>query len=71
MASGALTSGVASSLTVCLLIIAAFVGYLSQSNLGLVVAALFIVAMALFAFALVNFLREAVLSLTSLRFGHR
>ena len=71
MIQRALTSGVASSLTVCLLIIAAFVGYLSQSNLGLVVAALFIVAMALFAFALVNFLREAVLSLTSLRFGHR
>ena len=37
MIQRALTSGVASSLTVCLLIIAAFVGYLSQSNLGLVV----------------------------------
>jgi hypothetical protein len=67
----ALTSGVAAALTVCLLIITTFVGYLSQSNLGLGVAALFIVAMALFAFALVSFLREAVLSLTSLRFGHR
>lgn len=67
----ALTSGVAAALTICLLIITAFVGYLSQSNLGFVVAALFILAMALFAFALVNFLREAVLSLTSLRFGHR
>jgi hypothetical protein len=67
----ALTSGVAAALTVCLLIITAFVGYLSQTNLGMVVAALFIVAMALFAFALVNFLHEAVLSLTSLRFGHR
>lgn len=67
----ALTSGVAAALTICMLIITAFVGYLSQSNLGLVVAFMFILAMALFAFALVNFLREAVLSLGSLRFGHR
>ncbi|MDP2275385.1 MAG: DUF2721 domain-containing protein [Archangium sp.] len=65
----ALTSGVAASLTVCLVIIAGFVGYLSQTNLGLVVAALFIIAMCLFAFALVSFLREAVMSLASLRFG--
>jgi hypothetical protein len=67
----ALNSGVAAALTVCLLIIAAFVGYMAQINFGLVVAALFILAMALFAYALVNFLREAVMSLTSLRFGHR
>jgi hypothetical protein len=67
----ALTSGVAAALTVCLLIITAFVGYLFKNNLGFVVATLFIVAMGLFAFALVNFLREAVLSLTSLRFGHK
>lgn len=67
----ALTSGVAAALTVCLLIITAFVGYLFKSNLGGAVATLFIVAMGLFAFALVNFLREAVLSLTSLRFGHK
>ncbi len=65
----ALTSSVAASLTVCLVIIAGFVGYLSQTNLGLVVAALFIIAMCLFAFALVSFLREAVMSLGSLRFG--
>ncbi len=67
----ALNSGVAAALTVCLLIITAFVGYMAQFNFGLVVAALFIVAMALFAYALVNFLREAQMSLRSLRFGHR
>ena len=65
----ALTSSVAAALTVCLVIIAGFVGYLSQTNLGFVVAALFIIAMCLFAFALVSFLREAVMSLASLRFG--
>ncbi|MDP1826538.1 MAG: DUF2721 domain-containing protein [Archangium sp.] len=65
----ALTAGVSAALSVCLLIITAFVGYLTKSNLGLVVAALFIMAMGLFAFALVSFMREAVLSLGSLRFG--
>lgn len=65
----ALTSGVGAALMVCLLIITAFVGYLSRTNLGLVVAFLFILAMGLFAFALVSFLREAVLALGSLRFG--
>lgn len=65
----ALTSGVAAALTVCLLITTAFVGYLTESNLGLVVAALFIIAMALFAFSLISFMREAVSALGSLRFG--
>jgi hypothetical protein len=60
---------VGAALMVCLLIIAAFVGYLTDMNLGLVVAAFFIVAMGLFAFSLVSFMREAVLSLDSLRFG--
>ena len=65
----ALMSSVGASLAVCLLISAAFVGYLIDTNLGLIVAGLFIAAMGLFAFALVNFIREAVLSLGSLRFG--
>ena len=65
----ALTTGVGAALLVCMLIIVAFVGYLTESNLGWVVAGLFIVAMGLFAFALVSFMREAVLSLDSLRFG--
>lgn len=65
----ALTTGVGAALAVCLLIITAFVGYLTDSNLGMEVAALFIMAMGLFAFALVTFLREVVLSLDSLHFG--
>ena len=65
----ALTAGVGASLSVCLLIIAAFVGYLTGSNLGLAVAAFFILAMGLFAFSLVSFLREVFLSLDSLKFG--
>jgi len=65
----ALTSAVGAALTVCLLITTAFVGYLTESNLGLAVAALFIIAMALFAFSLISFMREAVSALGSLRFG--
>ena len=65
----ALTAGVGSALAVCLLITVAFFGYLTQSNLGQLVAVLFIFAMALFMFALVNFLREIFGSLLSLRIG--
>lgn len=65
----AVTAGVGAALSVCLLIISAFIGYLTNSNLGLVVATFFIVAMGLFAFSLVSFLREVFLSLDSLKFG--
>jgi hypothetical protein len=65
----ALTSGVGAALAVCVLITLAFLGYLTGINFGVVVAILFIVAMGLFVFALISFMREAVLSLDSLRFG--
>ena len=65
----ALTSSVGAALAVCLLITTAFVGYFTGTNFGLVVAGLFIIAMGLFAFALVSFMREAVLALDSLHFG--
>lgn len=65
----ALTAGVGASISVCLLIIAAFLGYMGSTNLGMVVSSLFIIAMGLFAFSLVSFLREVFLSLDSLRFG--
>lgn len=65
----AVTAGVLASLSVCLLISSAFVGYLTNSNLGLVVATFFIFAMGLFAFSLLSFLREVFLSLDSLKFG--
>jgi hypothetical protein len=69
MINYALTAGVGSALCVCLLITVAFFGYLTQVNLGQLVAVLFIFAMALFMFALVNFLREIFGSLRSLRIG--
>jgi hypothetical protein len=65
----ALTAGVGAALSVCVLITLAFVGYLTQVNFGVLVAVLFIVAMGLFVFALISFMREVVLSLVSLRFG--
>lgn len=65
----ALTAGVIASLCVCLLIITAFIGYLTQSNLGSAVAGLFILAMGSFAVSLLSFLREVFYSLDSLRFG--
>lgn len=65
----ALTAGVGAALCVCVLITIAFLGYLTQTNLGFAVAVLFIVAMGLFVFSLISFMREAVLSLDSLRFG--
>ena len=69
MINRALTAGVGSALFVCLLITVAFFGYLMQVNLGQLVAVLFILAMALLMFALVNFLREVFESLRSLQIG--
>ncbi len=64
-----LMTAVGSALCVCVLISVAFIGYLTQSNLGVVVAVLFIAAMGLFVFSLVAFMRETLLSVASLRFG--
>jgi hypothetical protein len=65
----ALTASVIASLCVCLLIIAAFIGYLTSTNLGVVVIGFFIGAMTSFAVSLLTFLREVFYSLDSLRFG--
>jgi len=65
----ALTSAVGSALGVCLLIMVAFIGYLTHSLLGQVMAVLFIGALGLLVYALVSFLREIYLSLESLDFG--
>ena len=65
----ALTTGVGAALSVCLLITLAFLGYLTQANLGQPVAVLFILAMGLLMFSLVSFLREIFVSVQSLRFG--
>jgi hypothetical protein len=62
----AITSGVAAALLVCLVIVAAFVGFLAEVDLATVIASLFIGAMLAFVLALLLFLREVVLSLRSL-----
>ncbi len=65
----ALTLGVSAAGTVCLLIGVAFVGYLLNTNLSLLVAVLFIVAVALFMAALMFFLREVFGAVAQLRFS--
>lgn len=65
----ALTLGVAAAATVCLLIVLAFVGYLFDVNISLVVALLFIAAVVLFMAALLFFLREVFGAVAQLRFS--
>lgn len=64
----ALTMGTVAALLVCVLIAAAFVGYLLSVNLGALVALAFILAMVAFVSALVFFLREVFLAIGTLRF---
>jgi hypothetical protein len=63
----AITAGVTSALLVCVLIGAAFVGYLLGVELSYALAVLFIGAMAAFVAALLLFLREILVSVTNLR----
>jgi MFS family permease len=65
----ALTLGVSAAGTVCFLIGAAFIGYLMNTNLSLLVAILFIVAVSLFMAALMFFLREVFGAVAQLRFA--
>lgn len=62
----AITCGVVSALLVCVLIGAAFLGYLVKVDLSIALAVLFIAAMGGFVVALVFFLREILISVTSL-----
>jgi hypothetical protein len=64
----AITAGTTSALLVCMLIAAAFLGYLVGADLSIALAVLFIAAMAAFVTALVLFLREILLAVVSLRF---
>lgn len=64
----AITAGTTSALLVCVLIAAAFVGYLVGADFSIALAVLFIAAMAAFVTALVLFLREILLAVVSLRF---
>jgi hypothetical protein len=64
----AITAGVTAALLVCMLIAAAFLGYLFRVNFGPAVAVLFILAIGAFVVALLIFLREVFMAITSLRF---
>jgi hypothetical protein len=63
----AITCATAAALFVCLLIAAAFFGSLLQLNVAQGLAGLFIVAMLAFIAALVFFLREVLVAVTSTR----
>lgn len=66
----ALTSGTIAALLVCALIAVAFLGYLFEVNLSLVVATTFILAMLAIVTSLVFFLREVFLAIAMLRFRY-
>ena len=63
----AITSGTTAALLVCLLIAAAFVGYLAHADLSAFLAVLFIAAMAAFVAALLFFLREILIAVAMIR----
>jgi ABC-type multidrug transport system fused ATPase/permease subunit len=63
----AFTSAVLAALQVCLLICVAFIGFLLHQNFSLLIAGLFIGAMAAFILALLLLLREILLAVASTR----
>ena len=62
----AITSGTTAALLVCVSIATVFLGAITKANIAMVVASLFILAMAAFVVALVFFLREILLAVSSL-----
>lgn len=67
--SWALTTGVVAAVLVCSLIGVAFLAYLFAVNIAVVVAVLFIAAVAVFMSSLVLFLREVFLAIAMMRFS--
>lgn len=65
----ALTTGTSAALLVCLLIAVAFIGDLFSVELGVVLAVLFVLAMAAIVVTLVFFLREIFSAIRTLKFG--
>jgi hypothetical protein len=63
----AFTSAVLAALQVCLLICAAFIGFILHQNFSLLIAGFFIGAMAAFILALLLLLREILLAIASTR----
>ncbi len=64
----AITSGTSAALLVCVLIASAFVGYLVGVDFSIFLAVLFIAAMGAFVSALVLFLREILIAVSTLSF---
>ena len=65
----ALTLGTSAALLVCLLIAVAFLGYLFAAHAAMVMAILFVAAMAAYIGALVLFLREVFAAVATMRFA--
>jgi hypothetical protein len=65
----AITFGVTTAFLVCLVIVAAFVGYLVQVHVAMLLAMLFIAAMLSFMGALALFLREILVAVLTNRIG--
>jgi hypothetical protein len=65
----ALTLSTACAILVCVLIAALFIGAFFRLDLSVVIAALFVLAMAAFIGGLVSFLREIFLATATLRIG--
>jgi hypothetical protein len=65
----AITAGVTAALLVCLLIAAAFLGYLFNADFGVAVAIFFLLAIAAFVLSLLFFLREVSAAIATLQFG--
>ena len=63
----AVTCATLAALQVCLLIAVAFTGFMLHRNFSLIIAGLFIGAMAAFVLALLLFLREVLIAVTSMR----
>ena len=62
----AITAGTTAALLVCVSIATVFLGAVMKANVAMIVASLFILAMAAFVAALVSFLREIFLATRSL-----
>jgi hypothetical protein len=65
----AITLATSSALLVCVLIAAAFLGYLFEARVGPLVAVLFIAAITAYVGALLCLLREVGIAIANLRFG--
>ena len=65
----ALTLGTGCAIMVCLVIAVAFIGYLLDTHVGVVLAVLFILAVGAYVVGLLCYLREVFMAIQHLRFG--